>query len=68
MEYMSAIVLGNNFAGIFTTVMSIVSKATSPNLQIAAIIYFLSAFVVLMATLAGYFFMHKTVRDNLVVK
>jgi len=60
MEYMSAIVLGNNFAGIFTTVMSIVSKATSPNLQIAAIIYFLSAFVVLMATLAGYFLMHKT--------
>ena len=61
MEYLNAIVLGNNLAGIFTTLMSIVSKATSPNLRIAAIYYFLSAFVILMLGLIGYFLMHRTV-------
>jgi equilibrative nucleoside transporter 1/2/3 len=61
MEYLNAIILGTNLAGIFTTMMSIISKATSPNLRIAAIYYFLSAFVVLMMGFIGYFVMHKTV-------
>lgn len=61
MEYLNAIILGNNLAGIFTTVMSIGSKATSPNLRIAAIYYFLSAFVILMLEFIGYFVMHRTV-------
>jgi solute carrier family 29 (equilibrative nucleoside transporter), member 1/2/3 len=65
-EYLNAIILGTNLAGIFTTVMSIISKATSPNLRIAAIYYFLSAFVVLMMGFIGYFVMHKTVRKNLI--
>jgi len=60
MEYLNAIILGNNLAGIFTTVMSIGSKATSPNLRIAAIYYFLSAFVILMLGFIGYFVMHRT--------
>lgn len=40
--------------------MSMGSKATSPNLRIAAIYYFLSAFVMLSLALIGYFLMHKT--------
>lgn len=60
MEYINAIILGNNFAGIFTSVASILSKATSPNLRIAAIYYFLAAFVVLMFAFVGYFLMHRT--------
>jgi equilibrative nucleoside transporter 1/2/3 len=60
MEYVNAIILGNNLAGIFTTTMSIVSKSTSPNLRIAAIYYFLSAFVILMLGFVGYFGMHRT--------
>lgn len=60
MEYINAIILGNNFAGIFTSVANILSKATSPNLRIAAIYYFLAAFVVLMLAFVGYFLMHRT--------
>jgi len=60
MEYVNAIIVGNNLSGIFTTVMSMMSKATSPNLRIAAIYYFLSAFIMLMLGLIGYYLMHKT--------
>lgn len=60
MEYINAIILGNNFAGIFTSLASIISKLTSPNPRIAAIYYFLAAFVVLMLAFVGYFLMHRT--------
>lgn len=59
MEYINAIILGNNLSGIFTSVMSIISKITSPNLQIAAIYYFSAAFVALILAFCGYFLMHK---------
>lgn len=59
MEYVNAIIVGTNISGIFTTFMSIGSKASSPNLRIAAIYYFLSAFIILMLALIGYFVMHK---------
>jgi len=61
MEYVNAIIVGTNLSGIFTTFMSIGSKASSPNLRIAAIYYFLSAFIILMLALIGYFLMHKMV-------
>lgn len=60
MEYVNAVILGNNLSGIFTTVMNIGSKLTSPDLRIAAIYYFMSAFVILMLAFIGYFLMHHT--------
>lgn len=60
MEYINAIILGNNFSGIFTSVASILSKLSTPNLRIAAIYYFLAAFIVLMLAFIGYFVMHRT--------
>lgn len=59
MEYINAIILGNNLSGIFTSVMSITSKLTSPDLKIAAIYYFSAAFVALIMAFLGYFLMHK---------
>lgn len=40
--------------------MSITSKLVSPNPRIAAIYYFLSAFIALMLAFIGYFVMHRT--------
>ena len=40
--------------------MGLIIVAT-PNLKLAAIFYFLSAFVALVLGLAGYYLMHKTV-------
>lgn len=65
MEYLNAIVLGNNLSGVFTTLMSIISKASTlssiatPNYRLAAIFYFLSAFIVLMLAFIGYFLMPR---------
>lgn len=59
MEYVNAVILGNNLSGCFTAVMSIISKLTSPDLRIAAIYYFLSAFIVLLLSFVGYFVMHR---------
>jgi len=39
--------------------MSIVSKITSPNLRVAAIYYFISAFIALLLAFVGYIAMHK---------
>lgn len=59
MEYTNGIILGSNLAGIFTSVMSILSKATSPSPKIAAIFYFLAAFIALALAFVGYFLMHR---------
>lgn len=59
MEYVNAVILGNNLSGCFTSIMSIVSKLTSPDYRIAAIYYFLSAFIVLLLSFVGYFVMHR---------
>lgn len=59
MEYTNAVVVGTNFSGLFTVVCSIISKATTSNLRLAAILYFLSGFIVLCITLCGYFIMSK---------
>lgn len=60
MEYLNAVILGNNLSGCFTAIMSITSKLVSPNPRIAAIYYFLSAFIALMLAFIGYFVMHRT--------
>ncbi|RNA20727.1 equilibrative nucleoside transporter 1-like [Brachionus plicatilis] len=59
-EYINAIILGNNCAGCFTALASIISKKITSNLKIAAIYYFFSAYVVVVIALAGYFAMHRT--------
>lgn len=59
MEYINAVIMGNNSAGIFTSVASILSKVTSPDIRIAAIYYFLAALIVLVLALIGYFLMHR---------
>lgn len=59
MEYVNAVILGNNLSGCFTAAMSIISKLTSPDLRIAAIYYFLSAFIVLILAFVGYFVMQR---------
>ncbi len=46
-------------SGCFTAVMSIVSKLTSPNPRVAAIYYFLSAFIALILAFIGYIAMHR---------
>jgi equilibrative nucleoside transporter 1/2/3 len=58
MEYINAIIIGNNLSGIFTSLISIISKATSPNIMYAAFFYFLSTFLMLTVGLAGYFVLH----------
>lgn len=59
-EYINAIILGNNIAGCFTAIVSIVSKKITSNLRLAAIYYFLAAYVVVMLAFVGYFVMHRT--------
>lgn len=59
MEYVNAVILGNNLSGCFTAAMSIISKLTSPDFRIAAIYYFLAAFIVLLLSFVGYFVMHR---------
>jgi solute carrier family 29 (equilibrative nucleoside transporter), member 1/2/3 len=60
MEYTNSVILGSSLAGVFTSVMSILTKASSPDPKSAAIFYFFSAFVALASALGGYFLMHKT--------
>jgi equilibrative nucleoside transporter 1/2/3 len=59
MEYVNAVILGNNLSGCFTAAMSIISKLTTPDLRTAAIYYFLSAFVALILSFIGYVAMHR---------
>jgi hypothetical protein len=63
MGYINAIILGNNFSGIFVSVCSILSKVIwgTENLGKAAMYYFIGAFIALLSGLVGYFGMQKTV-------
>ncbi|CAG0918128.1 unnamed protein product [Notodromas monacha] len=54
-KYSGAVVLGSNVSGTFTAIISIVSKAMSPNLRTAAIYYFITALFVLLACFDTYF-------------
>jgi solute carrier family 29 (equilibrative nucleoside transporter), member 1/2/3 len=55
MKYSNAVVLGSNISGTFTSIINIISIALSPNLRVAAIYYFLTALVVLLACFDSYF-------------
>lgn len=60
MEYVNAVILGNNMSGCFTALMNIFSKLSSnSDLRRAAIYYFLSAFIALIFGFIGYFVMHR---------
>lgn len=63
-EYVNAIILGNNMAGCFTAIASIVSKlftqTSHSDLYLSATYYFLSALIVLLMSLCGYFVMQRT--------
>lgn len=54
-QYINAIIFGNNISGIFATLMNILSKATSPNLRIAAIYYFCTGIVLVLTCFILYF-------------
>jgi solute carrier family 29 (equilibrative nucleoside transporter), member 1/2/3 len=59
MEYTNAIITGTNCSGLFTALCSVISKATTSNLRLAAIVYFLASFFILLVALGGYFVMHR---------
>ncbi|CAG9861645.1 unnamed protein product [Phyllotreta striolata] len=54
-KYMTAIVIGNEFSGTFTSIVSIVSKVASTNYRIAAIYYFLISIIILGVCFASLF-------------
>lgn len=55
MKYSMAIVLGANTSGTFTSLISVLSIAASPNQRTAAIYYFITALFVLLACIDTYF-------------
>lgn len=55
MEYSNAAVIGSNLCGTITTIIMIISLATTPDFQTSAIIYFLIALLILLVCLATYF-------------
>ena len=59
-EYMNALMIGSNAAGIFTSLASILSKLTTPNIRLAAIYYFIATFIVLLASLVGFVLMNRS--------
>jgi equilibrative nucleoside transporter 1/2/3 len=57
--YLNAVIIGTNLSGVFTTMMSIISKIYSTNLQTNAIIYFFLAFVVTVITFFSFLLMTR---------
>jgi len=55
MKYTNAVVLGSNISGTLTSVLSIISIASTPNPRTAAIYYFLAAIFVLLVAFDTYF-------------
>ncbi|CAH1784010.1 unnamed protein product [Owenia fusiformis] len=55
MKYTNAVVLGSNISGTITSLIFILSIATSPNLRTSAIYYFISAIFVLLLAFDTYF-------------
>lgn len=58
-QYTNALCFGNNVAGIFTTLISMLSKASSPDLRTAGIYYFLSGVIVVLTCFVLYFLMPR---------
>lgn len=54
-QYSNTVVLGNNISGTFVAVLSMVTKATSPDLKMAAVWYFITALFILLICLDTYF-------------
>ncbi|XP_052772139.1 equilibrative nucleoside transporter 1-like [Mya arenaria] len=60
MKYINAIVLGTNLSGIFTSVINVLSIASSPNPRTAAVYYFIVAIVTLLVAFDCYFLLPLT--------
>lgn len=60
LEYVNALILGNNLSGCFTSILCIVSKLTSPDVTMATICYFMSVICILSIAFMGYFIMKHT--------
>ncbi|XP_034255832.1 equilibrative nucleoside transporter 2 isoform X2 [Thrips palmi] len=54
-KYTGAIVLGSNISGTFTAIISFISLLMAPNIRTAAIYYFITALLVLLACFDTYF-------------
>ncbi|CAG9861644.1 unnamed protein product [Phyllotreta striolata] len=54
-KYMTAIVIGNNVCGTFTSIISILTKVASTNYKTAAIYYFMIAIIILSGCFASFF-------------
>ena len=54
-KYTGAIVLGSNISGTFTAIISFISLVMAPNVRTAAIYYFITALLVLLACFDTYF-------------
>lgn len=68
MRYTNAVVIGMNFSGVFTAIVSIISLSISADLHIAAIFYFSIALFFLVIVLIIYLFLDKNVRINTYLK
>lgn len=55
MKYTNAAILGTNFSGTLTALISIVSIAAAPDLRLAAIYYFVTAVFMLIVCIGSYF-------------
>ncbi|XP_074643260.1 equilibrative nucleoside transporter 1-like [Tubulanus polymorphus] len=55
MKYTNAVVVGTNISGTLTSIIAIVSTASSPNPRTAAIYYFLAAILILLIDFDTYF-------------
>uniref|UniRef100_A0A6P7F4T6 Equilibrative nucleoside transporter 1-like isoform X1 n=1 Tax=Diabrotica virgifera virgifera TaxID=50390 RepID=A0A6P7F4T6_DIAVI len=54
-KYTAAVILGNNISGTFASLVSLISKLSTPNLKLAAIWYFIMALFVLLLCFDTYF-------------
>ncbi|KAJ1525251.1 hypothetical protein ONE63_010076 [Megalurothrips usitatus] len=54
-KYTGAVVLGSNISGTFTAIISFISLVMAPNIRTAAIYYFITALLVLLACFDTYF-------------
>ncbi|XP_072377540.1 equilibrative nucleoside transporter 1-like [Diabrotica undecimpunctata] len=54
-KYTAAVILGNNISGTFASIVSLISKLSTPNLKLAAIWYFIMALFVLLLCFDTYF-------------
>jgi len=55
MKYTNAVILGSNISGTLTSILSIISIASTPDPRTSAIYYFLAAIFILLAAFDTYF-------------